>query len=241
MKRLFKIILCAAVFVSAAFSAQAQLGVDVSYLNSRYSSKTSAGIKTTAPMNGFGIGVNYNFDIVAGLSLRPGLRYAYLTDSRDQSVALDVLGNFSVKERHLEHYLEIPVQLAYTFHIVKGVDFSVFTGPVLSLGLANYFKTDVNGSILGININGDMKYDNYTGKIASSNIDDSVLDNVNDALGHDNVYNRFDLQYGLGVGFRLFDFVEIRGGYDWGLLNRIESDDVYTRRDAFYVTVGIRF
>ena len=49
---------------------------------------------------------------------------------------------------------------------------------------------------------------------------------------------------GGGVGFEFLKFIELRAGYDWGLLNRYRqsySDDMLCRRNQVYVALGFRF
>ena len=54
-------------------------------------------------------------------------------------------------------------------------------------------------------------------------------------------YKRFDVQLGAGVGIELFKFLEVKVGYDWGLLDRFAGDFDELRRNQFYASVGLRF
>jgi hypothetical protein len=55
---------------------------------------------------------------------------------------------------------------------------------------------------------------------------------------------RFDVMLGASVGAHFFHVLEVRVGYDWGLINRYRKDiaDLYTmRRGQFTLSAGIRF
>lgn len=55
------------------------------------------------------------------------------------------------------------------------------------------------------------------------------------------LYNRFDVQIGAGVGLEFFKFLEVKAGYDWGLIDRYKGDGIEVNRDQFYVSLGFRF
>lgn len=55
---------------------------------------------------------------------------------------------------------------------------------------------------------------------------------------------RFDVMLGASVGADFFNKLEVRLGYDWGLVNRYRkelADDLKMRRGQFNLTVGVRF
>jgi len=56
----------------------------------------------------------------------------------------------------------------------------------------------------------------------------------------DDEANRFDIGIGGGIGVE-FNTFNIRAGYDQGLSNVYKSDDVKTRNQNFYLTIGCRF
>lgn len=237
MRRILSIIaVSAAAMVFASADAFGQFGIEAGYLNSRYSSKSGNETTKSDPLNGFNVGFTYNFNIVAGFSVQPGLTYSYLTDSEETSQM-----GFTFKGRNSEHYLNIPVRLQYEFDILPFLDLKVFTGPTFSLGVAGYMDFDINGSVLGTDLSGNFKYDYFSGKVSSDGLPQEIVDNINSMVSGAK-YNRFDVLYGLGVGVGLFDCAELRFGYDWGLVGRISGDsDPYMRRDSFFITLGFRF
>lgn len=237
MRRILSIVaVSAAAILFASADAFAQFGIEAGYLNSRYRSKSGKEVTESEPLNGFNVGLTYNFNIVAGLSVQPGLTYSYLTDMEESTD----LG-FTRKGRNSEHYLNVPVRLQYEFDILPFLDLKVFTGPTFSLGLAGYLRYDISGSILGSDFNGNFRYDYFSGKVSSDGLSKEILDQINSTLA-ETTYNRFDVLYGVGLGIGLFDCAELRFGYDWGLVGRLAgSDDPYMRRDSFFIALGFRF
>lgn len=61
-------------------------------------------------------------------------------------------------------------------------------------------------------------------------------------FGKDNpfdVYNRFDVNFGLEGGFRLNGKYEFRFGYDWGLLKQIDNTKIH--RNIIHAGLAYRF
>ena len=55
---------------------------------------------------------------------------------------------------------------------------------------------------------------------------------------------RFDVMLGASIGADFFEFMEVRLGYDWGLINRYKKEiaqDLKMRRGQFNLSVAIRF
>ena len=227
-------------FAVSALNANAQIGVDFGYMGSSYrsTSQGSDNVATTDPLNGFYVGVTDDIKLVAGLSIQPGLSYSFLTSSEKQEVA-----GFKFSGSTNEHNLNIPVHLKYTFNILPILGIYVFGGPSFNIGLASNESFDISGSLLGTEINGKISYDNYTGKISSENISDDIRNQVNNYMPQSRM-SRFDVLLGGGLGINLFKFLSVRGGYDYGMLNRYkgESKDQFNiNRSQFYVSVGFRF
>lgn len=224
--------------VSVPALAQSRSSVEIGYLNGanvvRYGNET----ERSDALNGFYIGANYEYPLAAGLSLRPGLQYAYLTDrSQDEILGLKMAGSLN------EHYINVPVRLQYGFDVLPSLRISAFTGPVFSVGLAGNLRMDLSGSLLGNELDGMFKYDYFSGKVSSENLPENIVNELNKTMGNGQ-YHRFDIQYGVGVSVVLMDRFELRGGYDWGLLNRLkdtEGQDLRSRRDQFYVSLAFRF
>ena len=55
---------------------------------------------------------------------------------------------------------------------------------------------------------------------------------------------RFDVMLGASIGADFFEVLEVRLGYDWGLINRYKKEiaqDLKMRRGQFNLLVAIRF
>ena len=240
MKNIFRIIAAAAVCILiSAEGLSAKNGVEIGYLNSTYKTKPLDGdAGKSEPMSGFYVGLVKDMRIVAGLSIQSGLTYNYLNSSEKQEVT-----GFNISASSTEHILNIPLQLKYTFDIIPAFGVYVFAGPTLSLGLAATDKLSVTGEFAGVGLDGDIRYDQYSGKIKSDNLSDEVIDGLNQYLPQSRM-NRFDVLMGGGIGVDLVKFITVKGGFDYGLLNRFKGDlaDAGTlNRMQFYVSVGIKF
>lgn len=222
----------------AVTQMSAQVGIEGGYMGTMYKVKTGENEKASAPMNGFYVGVNDEVRIVAGLAVQPGLYYSYGTESESKNLAgIDFTGNTS------EHNINIPVHLKYTFDLLPVLGIYVYGGPTLTVGLVSREKLSVKGNFLGSEIDGSLSYDNYSGKFSSSNLSESVQNEVNKYVSQ-NQLSRFDVMLGGGVGLNLFKFITVKGGYDYGFINRYKGDlddQAKCNRSQFYVSVGIRF
>lgn len=233
-----RIIALLAAFAFAAAAADAQTGLEAGYLNSRYSVKSDGAGASLSDysLNGFYVGFTDDVRLFAGLHVQPGIYYSYQTDKSVE----DVLG-FRLNGGVTDHYLSVPVLLKYKFGL-PGVKLYVFGGPTMSVGLVSKQKFTVAGSFGGAVVNGDISYNYFTGNVRYDGIE--LMADAEDpyrAMLPDFRYNRFDVQMGAGVGIELVSLIEIKAGYDWGLLNRYRGDGLEIRRDQFYVAVGLRF
>lgn len=239
MKNFVKIIAAVAAGVFLTLDISAKNGVEVGYLNSSYRTKLNSGdISKSTPMSGFYAGLVKDMDIVAGLSLQSGLYYSYLNNTGRE----EVLG-FNITESATEHMLNIPIQFKYTFDIIPAFGVYIFAGPTLSLGVAAPYKLSATGDVLGNKVDGSVTFDCYSGKVRTNNLSDENVESINELLP-DYSMNRFDVLMGGGIGIDLVKFVTIKGGFDYGLLNRYKGDlaDAGTlNRMQFYVSVGLMF
>lgn len=232
------VLLAVSVFSATALSAASRGGVDAGYLNSRYSVKSNAtGSKMSDYfLNGFYVGLSDEVRLFAGLHIQPGLYYSYLTDkSRPDVLSFRLNGDIT------EHSLNLPIMLKYKFGL-PGVKLYVFGGPTLYLGLVSRQKYTVVGEYGGHLVNGDISYNMYTGKARYDGVD-IMADDANpfSQVLPDWRYSRFDVQMGAGVGIEFLRFLEVKAGYDWGLLDRHRGSGAEIRRDQVYIAVGFRF
>ncbi len=237
MKKIFAAVASmAALLCLSSVPASAKSGLEAGYVNSSYSFKTGISSDNNYSLNGFYVGLSKDVRLFAGLHIVPGIYYTYLTDnSKEEVLGLKLRGNDS------DHYLSIPIMFRYQFGL-PGVKLYVFAGPTLSAGLVAKQKYIVSGDILGTNINGEVSYNLYTGKVKTDGID-IFQDGENpvDGIVPDYMYNRFDVQLGGGVGIEVLKFLEVKVGYDFGLINRYKGDAAELYRNQFYAAVGFRF
>ena len=236
MKRFLRIFAVTAAFM-LPLALSAKSGIEVGYLNSTYRSKTTGGdITKSSPMSGFYAGVVQDARIVAGLSIQPGLYYSYLNSAGKEEIP-----GFNLSRSDTEHMLSIPIHLKYTFDIVPIFNIYVFAGPTLSMGLGATEKLTATGEILGNTVSGSVTYNRYSGSVKSDSED---LNDLLDQYMPEGAMTRFDVLMGGGIGLGLLKFITVKGGFDYGLLNRYKgdlADSATLNRMQFYISLGVRF
>ncbi len=166
--------------------------------------------KTSEALNGFYAGVGFTVPVTAGINFTPGVYYGYITKSNASSIGTIA----SATGRLQEHYVNIPLHFSYGIELSDGFSLFAYAGPSASLGLASTYT--LSGNVAGIG--GSSKTDNYK-------------DGSN--------YNRFDVMLGAGVGLEFNDMIRFQVGYDWGMLNRYNSNNINVHRNQ--LTAGVAF
>ena len=244
--KIIKFFAVLAIFVAGVVSVSAQPGVEVGYLNSRYSTDVDGRSKSGAPLNGFYVGVSDEVKLFAGLGMHIGLNYSFSTDATPEELFKD-MKDFKINSTGAEkdQYLNVPLRLRYAFNIIPRVlKIQIYAGPVFSVGLSHTYTFDMKTEVAGMTLGGKLKYNYYTGKFKSNSFKDEDLEKLNEKVPGSGVYKRFDIGLGGGVGVELFNFLEFKAGYDWGMMNRYKgalSDNADCRRNAFNFTLGFRF
>lgn len=235
-----RIIVIFAAMVFAAIQMNAQVSIEAGYLNTMYSSKAfdSNEKENMKPFDGFTVGVNDDIRLVAGLSIQPGLYYSYGTIRENK----EVLG-LNPKFVTTEHNLSIPVNIKYSFKVLPILNIYVYAGPTFFLGVASENAVNISGKIAGMDVSGEFRYNNYSGKIHSDNLSDELQEKINGYMPESNL-SRFDVLVGGGIGVDLFKFLTVKGGYDYGLVNRYKGDaakNAFLNRSQFYISIGFKF
>lgn len=189
-------------------------------------------------LHGFNIGATCDIDFInwniIDFGVVTGLNYELLTDEQSK----DLLGS-RVKNTVTEHYINVPIQLNLGLNFVPGIFGTyVFGGPSLAFGIASNTETSLDAQ----SGRGVLKYNNYTGKYSAENIADEIVGSVTGEMSAD--YGWFDVKLGAGVGLEIVEAVDIRAGYNWGLLNRYTGDSedgLKHHSDQFYVTLSYMF
>jgi hypothetical protein len=247
MKKSFWVAVVAAMIF--AVNAEAQFSVGVGYANEKVISKTSSkdsdvglGHKATAwdksrkQLDGFYVEASYNWEFAtlgsSAFALQPGVRYTLLTSimSADEAtLSTKGEGKYieSSRSSYSNHLLDMPVHVKYSYDFVPGsVKAYVFAGPVLSVGLAamNRYVEKANGVF-----DGSSERDYYCDKYNVYNGKHTVMEYNNETKKYETkrerddkykLYDAVDLKLGLGAGVTLCEKVDVKFGYNIGLLNR---------------------
>ncbi|MBQ9410177.1 MAG: outer membrane beta-barrel protein [Bacteroidales bacterium] len=133
MKKIFAIVLGAALMLSAT-NAFAQLSVGAGWLNTTESTVVTNGNNSNTNnvnLNGFYAGAQYNFAIVSGLGIAPGVYFSGLFGKRTDDWVIT-----TGESKFTELSINVPVNVNYTIGI--GSDFNVilYAGPIFQYGVS---------------------------------------------------------------------------------------------------------
>ena len=177
---------------------------------------TVADESESSSLNGFYIETEYNFNLLDEQWGTLGIQPGIRYTFAGESEKAELYGE-KVRLSVAEHYLDIPVQVKYGYEVISSkLNINAFAGPVFSIGLASIVKASTDDSVVKAN------------------------------AYKDSDYGRFDLKLGIGVGVDLFEKLNVKVGYNFGLLNRYtgEQIDEYKYKihtGVFYVGVGYNF
>lgn len=262
MKRIYLIALSALMLtVSVDASAQQRrphrpvapaaqgFGIHFGYVHSSYRTTDWATdeVETSAGLDGFTAGVTKDFRLIPGaLYFQTGLDYIYQNDARNENISVaGIDSGLRVVGDRTEHFLSLPLRLKYTFPITDRIGLGVDAGPTLLMGLSSKMKyrtrfADGESSAVTHNI--------YKGEMDADGMLDgrwNMVEWINETgMLPEGRLRRFDVMLGASVGADFFDMLEVRVGYDWGLINRYKKDigeDLKMRRGQFNLSVSVRF
>lgn len=165
---------------------------------------------------GISIGAIYNQPIIANFYVEPGLELYYNAVSINQN---DV-DNVPYAHKSLRKFgLRVPVQLGYHFDFSKNFNLSVFTGPVLDVGLSDdYYLTTKE----------------YQGQDKHSS----------GSVYHKGGLNRVDCKWRIGIGTTFLKNYYVSLSGDIGMCNMInKASKVNTKmhENGFHLTLGYNF
>ena len=168
-------------------------------------------------LNGFYAEVTYDFNFLEKNWGSLGLQPAIRYTFGGETESEEVLG-VTTRASLAEHYLDVPVNVKYAYDAIPSkLEVYGFAGPVFSFGLASSLSASVNDEV--------GKTNNYK----------------------DTEYGRFDIKFGLGAGVTVVKKLNVKLGYNIGMLNRytgeqISKDYKYkTHTGVFYIGVGFNF
>lgn len=125
----------------AQFTAVAGYQNVKSKLEMKFTNNTTQ--STTASMNGFYVGGNYNINLVGDLGIAPGLTFNFATYSSSDAISKVTLTRI---------WLELPVMVNYGFEISNDMRVTFMVGPKFNLGLSFKQKSEYPG---GTTLTGD--------------------------------------------------------------------------------------
>lgn len=168
-------------------------------------------------LNGFYLEATYDINFLNRNWGSLGLQPGFRYTFAGESDSDEVAG-VKTNASFTEHYLDVPVNVKYSYEIIPTtLKAYAFAGPVFSLGLASNLKAGAGDT--------SVKTNNYK----------------------DTEYGRFDIKFGLGAGVTLAEKLNVKLGYNIGMLNRytgeqISKDYKYkTHTGVFYLGVGFNF
>lgn len=180
------------------------------------STKTDGSSSVVA--NGFYAGFGYTAEIAPGIALNPGIYYEMLTNSNAGGVNIPILGTISGNSKTTEHYLNIPLHLSFAYSFAPTFKLFLYGGPTANFGIASNTKSTTNASTI-------------IGSGSSTSTVDHYADGSN--------YGRFDILAGGGIGAEVMNKLRVNVGYDFGLLDRDNSDNGTLKRNR--LTAGLAF
>ena len=164
--------------------------------------------------NGGGVefGVIYNQPLVCNLYIEPGLKFYYNAYSADLD-ALDEYGDYEIGSSYVGKFgLRIPINFGYHFDFTDNLSLAIFTGPELEFGLSAKEHTKAEGLKMSENL-----------------------------YGEDGIYNRVDVNWGIGVGLNINRSFYVGLSGDIGLLNMYKKNDAGATFHENRVTLSIGY
>ncbi len=158
-------------------------------------------------LNGFHVGPIYNMSIQGPISLQYGLLYNYLT-KQSEGTFVGITGTSTTTA----HRLDLPVRVAASFPLTSELNAFVFGGPNFNFGLSQ--KNDGTADFWGL---------------GSLDVESENIYKIEMSDGK-KLISPFDLQLGLGGGLQ-YKNMGVRVSYDWGMLDRNNSDNIWKNND----------
>jgi hypothetical protein len=199
--------------ISTAVSLSSQkIGVEAGYINATEETNGSTAI-FPAQVSGIRIGPVSEMEILNNVDFRYGVIYSYFMSIFD--------GTFSGTNYYHAHLIDLPLQLQLSFPVDNTLNLFAFAGPNLNFGISQQ----------SINIT----------NIGSSEIK-TIYDRYKIDIDDDDVYdmNRFDLQLGFGAGAQ-YNNVQLRVGYNWGMVDLNNSENIDLKRNQLTATLVFMF
>lgn len=251
MKRIYAILAMTVALMVSAANSMAQVSVGAGYGLANHTSKMITGneVQGEVPLNmsGLYVGGYYKWNFLSkswgSLALQPGLEYSFYS-KKIEDVTEDFMGTeMTGKAYRKDHYLDVPVNVRYSYNILPGtLELSAYAGPVLSFGLAcnSVTKFENENFWATMRVNGYNGKGSVKGEILGEKIDETLDEG-------DTGYSMFDLKLGVGIVATVIEKIDVKVGFNIGLLNRTSKmkddsgDKFVSRTNVFQIGVGYNF
>lgn len=164
---------------------------------------------STTYFNGLKIGLTTELGLKHNMSLLTGVLYNMAYSDKLQGYPKSATVNYMT----YGHFLNVPLLATYTLPVTKNFKFIGSAGPNLNIGLMQRRNTLSTYNVSTA----------YSIPSTYTNLYTSDL-------------NRLDLQIELGGGVQLYKY-QLKGGYNYGLLNMSKAGHLYQR--GWFITLGV--
>lgn len=219
MKKAFVFIAVAAAMLAAG-TAKAQLGVHFGYAPVMQSAETTSGDNTTTStfnMDGYILGVTYNYAINKDLGVAFGLQGRYNTKKTTESDNYWGVVSGSGTYTYTQFLIDVPVLFNFSIDLGSRAKLLPFVGPTFSYALSGNTHVSTTNSVA------------FVGSSSSENDYPWYGDNSNN--------ERLDISATLGLELRFSDF-RVYGGYRMGLLDLNTKENVKTTTSGIFIGAG---
>ncbi|MCQ2183994.1 MAG: PorT family protein [Bacteroidales bacterium] len=257
MKKILLTVLAIAVSMSMMAQKNFRIGVEAGYDHGTYLMKGKnlfdGKDSQMVGFNGFHVGptFQYNFNVLGGnqsLSLTAGIYYQYMRDDVmaiesnkerkellkkfkeiKQELAKDGLKNIHLGEYDINHVIEIPVRVRYTYDINNDFKAYGFTGPVFDIYASRTLVQEEYYTYEGKR-NGEKTVMNYAdGSAKATAWDEGKKETMTEEGDKDHrILNSFDMAWGIGAGVE-YKGISLSLSYDFGFLNHLNKDYIMSK------------
>ncbi len=179
-------------------------------------------------LHGARVGATFSFNLPLHFAMQTGLLYTILYGRNEQhwrSIDAPSVQEEYIRHRVVEHNLTIPVRVYYTIPIWKKLNFFLFGGPQLHIGLAENDYMQLHLS------------EGTTSWLSGQGIPTAPYDRMASEI------LRANIQIGVGGGLE-WDRYRLQSGYDFGLNNLVRTkvvDNQYMTEWGWFVSFSYRF
>jgi hypothetical protein len=129
--------------------------------------------------------------------------------------------------------------------VTERIGLSIDAGPTFLMGLSSNMRYRTRFSD---GVSTGATYNIYKGEMDTENMKGdrwNIAEWINESgMLPEGRLQRGDIMMGAAIGADFFNLMEVRLGYDWGMLNRYKktvTEDLKMHRGQFTLSVGVRF